>query len=495
MTHGQVWPKPVIQNSYNVYLEFEQENFYFNSTGYSCDLLHEAFKRYKGLLFLKAKKTSQWLRRLPKNKIAGTLEKLNVKLLSPCEDYPSLNMDEKYEIKIRKSGGTLMAKSIWGILRGLESFSQLIIFEKYCLTFVIRCTSITDYPKFRHRGLLLDTSRHYLPVQTIISMLDAMSYSKLNVFHWHIIDDNSFPYQSKAFPSLSDKGAYGQSAIYSTNDIKLVIEHARQRGIRVIPEIDSPGHTLSWGLGGIPGLLTQCSDTDPNYFGPIDPTVDENYSFIKTLLTEVNELFRDQYLHLGGDEVNMNCWNNSKKLQTFMTLNNISNVEGLEDYYFKHIFNITRELKTVPIVWEELFSDNIHLDHNVVVQIWKPNNFSSLVQEVIDSGYAVLISSCWYLNYIKYGSDWSSFYNCDLSDIVDRNNLLLGGEACVWGEFVDETNVLPLSWPRASAVAEVLWSQVTNYTEARLRLEEHTCRMKRRGVPAQPANGPGFCTY
>jgi len=116
---------------------------------------------------------------------------------------------------------------------------------------------------------------------------------------------------------------------------------------------------------------------------------------------------------------------------------------------------------------------------------------------MIKSGHPVLLSSCWYLNYIQYGSDWLNFYRCDPSTIpeVVDNNLFLGGEACVWGEFVDETNLLSLSWPRASAVAEVLWSHVLNETEAKLRLEEHVCRMKRRGIPAQPANGPNYCTY
>lgn len=115
----------------------------------------------------------------------------------------------------------------------------------------------------------------------------------------------------------------------------------------------------------------------------------------------------------------------------------------------------------------------------------------------MECGHPVLLSSCWYLNYIKYGSDWLNFYRCDPSEyLIDKNrDLFLGGEACMWGEFVDETNVLPYSWPAGSAVAEVLWSQVLNETEAQHRLEEHVCRMRRRGIPAAPASGPNYCPY
>lgn len=117
--------------------------------------------------------------------------------------------------------------------------------------------------------------------------------------------------------------------------------------------------------------------------------------------------------------------------------------------------------------------------------------------KVLKSGHSVLLSSCWYLNYIKYGSDWLDFYRCDPNEAIDDKNsdLFLGGEACMWSEFVDDTNVLPLSWPRASATAEVLWSHVLNETEAKPRLEEHVCRMRRRGIPAQPASGPNYCPF
>ncbi|CAI6374628.1 unnamed protein product [Macrosiphum euphorbiae] len=159
MTNGQVWPKPVLQHIDDEYLKFEPQNFHFNITGYSCDDLQDTFKRYNSMLFLKATKTFQQNTSLSADSIIGKMEVLNVQLTNPCENYPSLNMEEKYEIKIINSSGLLVATSIWGILRGLETFSQLVYLETDGSTFVIRRTTIVDYPKFRHRGFLLDTSR------------------------------------------------------------------------------------------------------------------------------------------------------------------------------------------------------------------------------------------------------------------------------------------------------------------------------------------------
>jgi hexosaminidase len=169
-----------------------------------------------------------------------------------CDNlWPELDMDEMYSLRIDTQDfpkqAFLFANTIWGALRGLETFSQLVNYKSGSI-FTINSTFIVDYPRFSHRGLLVDTSRHYLPIDVMLENLDAMSYHKLNVLHWHIVDDQSFPYVSQTFPELSSKGSYNRKThVYDSDDIETVIQYARVRGIRVIVEFDTPGHTLSWG--------------------------------------------------------------------------------------------------------------------------------------------------------------------------------------------------------------------------------------------------------
>lgn len=179
---------------------------------------------------------------------------------------------------------TLFALSVWGVLRGLESFSQLLHMADDATSLRLNLTSIEDAPRFAHRGLLLDTARHFMPLDTIRTLLDGMAYTKLNVFHWHIVDDQSFPYQSRQFPELSERAAYHPTqAVYTANDTAAVIEYARLRGIRVLVELDTPGHVRSWGVAH-PELLTQCGDDWTGKLGPLNPAEERVYPFVEELL-------------------------------------------------------------------------------------------------------------------------------------------------------------------------------------------------------------------
>ena len=172
---------------------------------------------------------------------------------------------------------------------------------------LINCTEITDYPDFPHRGLLLDTSRHYIPVNVIKQTLEAMAINKMNVFHWHLTDDQSFPYQSEKYPNLSKLGAYTADMIYKKNSIRSILNFAHDRGIRVIPEFDSPGHTRSWGVA-YPQLLSNCTVDNTTLFGPLNIADKFTYDFMHEFFNEVSNLFPDTYVHLGGDEVDSKCW-------------------------------------------------------------------------------------------------------------------------------------------------------------------------------------------
>lgn len=504
---GQVWPKPQMIQSTTTYMIVRPSTFKFTTTGHDCDILQDALKRYIDIMFNSSKSerlTNQpWIKNEAFN---GYLDEVSVNLISACEETPYHYMDEHYEIKIDSPDapgeGTIIAQKIWGILRGLETFSQLLITD--ASAFSVNSTQIMDFPRFNHRGIMLDTSRHYLPVDVLLQNLELMAMNKFNVFHWHVVDDQSFPYVSTAFPNLSKMGAYTSRHVYTADDVAAVVEFARLRGIRVLPEFDTPGHTESWGPGQ-PGLLTPCyvGSKPTGTFGPIDPTNEDNYEFLKNFFTEVTtQRFIDHYIHLGGDEVSFECWKSNPNITTYMTQHNITgDYSKLEQVYISKLLDTIANLpnKNGYLVWQEVFDNGVKIANDTVVHIWRnPSAFQDELSKVTEAGYQTILSSCWYLNYISYGVDWNKYYECDPTDFNGtdaQKKLVLGGEACMWGEFVDRTNLISRMWPRASAVAEKLWSaadQTNDPLPASPRLEEHRCRLLDRGYNVEPL-GPSYC--
>ncbi|KAI4469172.1 beta-hexosaminidase [Holotrichia oblita] len=507
-TKGEVWPKPQEQRTYDDYYVLSTEDFQFNIVSESCMILDEAVTRYAKLIFTEKKIAEKYSGNnkveLKTNHFLGYLTSLDVSLTKLCagDEFPELDMDESYTLTIPTSASKkalLEASSIWGILRGLETFSQLLYNNNDDPNLYINATKIEDFPRFTHRGLLLDTSRHYLEIDTIYQHLDAMSYNKMNVFHWHIVDDQSFPYQSSLFPELSEKGAYHpQYEIYNAQNVAAIIEYARLRGIRVIPEFDAPGHTRSWGIA-IPQLLTKCYKNGKfiNRYGPMDPTREFVFSFLDELYGEIKSVFPDKYVHLGGDEVPFDCWKENPEIEAFMQQLHIGHdYKALQRYFMERMLNITRSKELAGIVWEEVFTTDAKMPQDTVVQVWR--NKQQLLDQITSKGYRALFSSCWYLDHLQSGGDWQQFYDCDPHDFngqKDHLKLVIGGEACMWAESVNNENILPRTWPRASATAEKLWSarNADKGDNVKKRLEEHSCRMNKRGIPAQPPNGPGYC--
>ncbi|XP_012150681.1 beta-hexosaminidase subunit alpha [Megachile rotundata] len=509
-THGEPWPYPEHRRVNKAYYLLRASTFQFNVVGETCDIVTDAVERYQAIILKEAKIAKIHSQGNGKSSSGndtskGTLTALNIHLGEPCEKdgnhWPHLQMSESYVLSINEmsTAAKLVADSVWGILRGLETFSQLISPAGDGSNLKIKCQTIHDSPKLRHRGLLLDTSRHYLPISDILLTLDAMSYNKLNVLHWHIVDDNSFPYQSSKYPNLSAKGAYHPSMVYTLNDIQKIVDYARLRGIRVMPEFDTPGHTRSWGLA-YPELLTTCYDAEgktTGKLGPMNPINPNVYEFLRHLFAEIVQVFPDQYVHLGGDEVPFSCWMSNPEINDYMKHRNMSkNYALLEGEYIAKLLQITDSLEANTIVWQEVFDNGVKMPNNTVVHVWT-GNWAKELEGATKAGHSVLLSACWYLDHVAGGGDWKKFYRCDPMAFAGASNathLMLGGEACMWGEYVDKNNVHSRIWPRASAAAERLWSTVkSDENIAAQRLEEHSCRMNRRGIPSQPPNGPGFC--
>eukprot|EP00064_Thunnus_orientalis_P000369 superscaffoldBa00000018_g369 len=338
---------------------------------------------------------------------------------------------------------------------------------------------------------------------------DAMAYSKFNVFHWHIVDDPSFPYQSRTFPDLSSKGAFHpMTHIYTQSDVRRVISYARLRGIRVLPEFDSPGHTKSWGKGQS-NLLTPCYKwgTPSGTFGPVNPALPSTYQFMERLFKEVSSVFPDSYIHLGGDEVDVSCWRSNPYVRAFMEKMGFGeDFTKLEAFYMENIVNITSALNKISIVWQDVFEYHeqfmyvclivysivLQRSSLSVVEVWREGCYLCEVHRVTKAGLRVILASPWYLDQPGPTHNWARFYTVwplAFKGTEEQKKLVIGGEVCMWGEYVDATNLTPRLWPKASAAAERLWSdekQTASVDEAFPRLQDFRCKLLRRGIQAEP---------
>ena len=504
-----VWPKPATTtNSGEIYQLSDQErNFDFKATGYVSNTLDEAFERYNGIIF----RRNNMLQKARNQKVINSKIVLDEDSIINGVDVNVLTNDlsltletnQAYTLSIESPRVQISAQTVYGAMYGLETFSQLISREGF-----VNGTKITDKPRFQFRSSMIDTARHWLPLETIFAHLDAMAYNKMNVLHWHIVDSQSFPYCSYTFPTLCEEGAYTQTHLYHREDVQQVIDYATNRGIRVIPEFDTPGH-VQQGLLTIKNLLTPCYDTKTGKpdgtTGPLNPTLDSTYNFLTQFYAEIKDVFPDKFVHVGGDEVSFACWQSNPEITKFMKAHpNITTYAELESYYEVQLLEILKKQNTSYIIWQEIFDNGVDILPDTVVDVWKGGGWEAEMGRVTSAGFHSVLSAPFYLNYISYGLDWTTYYSveptnftCPTDGPCDKS--LVGGvEQCMWAEFVDATNFLPRVWPRASAVAERGWSQenVRDLVEAQVRIQEFRCKLIERGIPAEPiANGGSGGTF
>lgn len=450
-------------------------------------LLAESFNRYHHYLNL-----HDYNQQLP-----VTLHSVYVTIKDMSEELV-LETSENYTLTVSHTEAQITADTVFGALRALETFSQLVTEE-----FTIPAVNIKDFPRYKFRGFMLDTSRHFLSISTLKRLIEAASWNKLNMFHWHVVDDPSFPYTSLTYPEMSRAGAYSQDHIYSQEDVIEIIMFAYKHGIITVPEFDTPGHTFSWGKT-LPGFLTYCPHKGAigHDHGPIDPTIEANYDILTNIFTEISKVFPGGWMHLGGDEVYYNCWQSNANITAWMAAHNMTgDYEGLENYYEQRLIKIVNTLNTNYIVWEEIFNHHLDIDPKTIIHAWLPN-WKGVFQNATTKGFRTILSSCWYINRISYGEDWKGFYQCDPRSFnqtatQEQLNLVLGGTMCMWGEWVDNSNILSRTFPRGAAPAERLWSakEINNVNFMRPRLNDHRCRMAARGYPAEPSMKKGYCKH
>lgn len=425
-----------------------------------------------------------------------------------------LGVDESYSIEI--DGTTtcqLNANTIYGAFMGLQTLSQAIRFDFDSQEYSIAATPlvIQDAPKFAWRGILVDTDRHWLSLPHLYRIIDSLGYAKMNIMHWHIVDWQSWPLQSTAYPNLWS-AAWSNRERYTLNDVVAVIKYANDRGIRVVPEFDTPGHATSM-CTGYPELCVPISSCGPGNNAPLTPCPDANgtnvaLEAIQAVLSELAALSPDQFFHLGGDEVDQTCWNTSSVLAWMANQHPpMTSTDQVYEYFVSTVDEMAINLKKSPIRWEEVWAHfGTQLDMQTVIHAWLSRE---AVINATNLGYRAIwsVDGQYYLDALL--EPWEQFYNVDILEGVTNSSaipLILGGEVEMWAETADGSDVLQTIWPRAAAAAERQWSYdaVTNSSDPNVapRLQAFRCLLLERGIPAAPVtnsiarqapSGPGSC--
>ena len=374
----------------------------------------------------------------------------------PSKVIQQLGEDESYQLTVSPDGVRLAAASPLGVMHGLQTFLQLVRETPH--GFTVPAVTIDDKPRFPWRGLMIDVGRHFIPIPVIERNLDAMEAVKLNVFHWHLSDDQGFRVESKVFPLLQKKSSDG--LYYTQDQVRQVIEYARDRGIRVIPEFDMPAHATAW-FAAYPQLASgkgpyqiarQWGVLDP----AMDPTRDSTYQFLNLLIGEMAGLFPDAYFHVGGDECNGKEWDANATIQEFKKKHNLKDNAALQAWFSARVQKIVASRHKIMEGWDEVLQPDTPKD--VVIQSWRGRK--SLL-DAAQRGYRGLLSNGYYIDLNQPASE---HYLVDpLEGIADQLtpdqvSSILGGEATMWSEFVDPEMVDSRIWPRTAAIAERFWS-------------------------------------
>jgi len=389
--------------------------------------------------------------------------------------------DESYRLTIGPDGARLTAPTVVGALRGLETVVQLVSQDGG--GFFLPSVTIDDAPRFRWRGLLMDVSRHFMPPETVKRTLDGMAAVKLNVLHWHLSDDQGFRVESRSHPRLHQMGSDG--LYYTQAEVREIIGYARDRGIRVVPEFDMPGHSTSWFVGypqyaSAPGpyaIERRFGVFDPAF----DPTREDTYEFLDQFIGEMSGLFPDPYWHIGGDEVAPRQWNENPEIVAFRTRHSLKDNDALQARFNQRLARILVRHEKRMVGWDEILHDG--LPAGTVVQSWRGVEY---LGQATGRGFASILSAPYYLDHIK---PTDQYYLADPLPIghaltAGQAALVLGGEACMWAEHVSAETVESRIWPRLAAIAERFWSpaEVRDVPDMYRRLAIVSLQLERLGL-------------
>src|SRR6202795_380865 len=381
---------------------------------------------------------------------------LEIRVDHDSKPLQELGEDESYALEVNSDRASLTAPTDLGALHGLQTFLELVSVSPD--GFAAPAVIIKDTPRFPWRGLMIDAARHFIPLEVLRRNIDGMEAVKMNVFHWHLSENQGFRVESKKFPKLHEMGSNG--LYYTQEEIRGLIAYARERGIRVVPEFDIPGHSTAWFVGhpefaSGPGPFTierRWGVFDPAF----DPTNEKVYKFLDEFIGEMAKLFPDHFFHVGGDEVNGKQWDANPKIQEFIRAHDLKGNAGLQLYFNKKLQGIVSKHGKSMVGWDEVLDPTLPKD--IVIQSWRGQ---AALAEAAKQGYRGILSKGYYLD---LGWSAARHYAVDpMSDAAsslsaEQKQLILSGESCMWSEYVNAENIDSRIWPRNAAIAERFWS-------------------------------------
>lgn len=398
-------------------------------------------------------------------------------------------VDGGYHLEVSAVDGSaaphinITASTARGAAYALMTLAQLLQHEPALGVYVLPVSPLVvdDAPALEWRGMMVDTSRHFIPLDDLKAVVDGMLAAKMTPLHWHIVDSPSFPFAADSNPALAEEGSWSGDAAttYSPADVAGLVQYAADRFVEVLLEIDTPAHTLSWGKGE-PDIMTDCyewlstwpaKDEDRDDAVAIDPTAPKAPAVVSSLLAEVAELSGDgRYLHIGGDEIKSGCWNASARIQAAV----VAKFGDLSDTSFRKLqAEWTRDVSAAavvkagktPVMWQATpsgpadpaWNASAGLPSDMIYMSWL--NTAS-VAAYAKAGSRVVATAPFYVAGYAAGA-WSSEYEgavvpANLTAAQRAN--VLGGQVCVWGETMDASNVATLAWQVGGAAAENFWS-------------------------------------
>eukprot|EP00927_Polykrikos_kofoidii_P041997 TRINITY_DN3586_c0_g1_i3.p1 TRINITY_DN3586_c0_g1~~TRINITY_DN3586_c0_g1_i3.p1 ORF type:complete len:576 (-),score=65.44 TRINITY_DN3586_c0_g1_i3:138-1814(-) len=508
-----VWPQPAVFTTGSARVSVLPSKDFF-ALSESTPFLEAAVRRYRLVTFPHAVTPATETE-------SEAIHSLQIRVTDLSEGYPQIETNESYSLHVPDKGGVAVAhaETVYGALRALETFSQLVTFDFRAGAYFVESApySIDDKPRFPHRGLMIDTGRHFLSLASIRAIIDSLPYAKLNVLHWHMVDMQSFPFEVKSHHKLW-KGAFSASERYMQADVASIVEYARLRGVRVMVEFDMPGHAGSW-CAGYPDICPSESCLQP-----LNVASNATFDLIEGLLGECtggrasvpgspSGLFPDNFIHLGGDEVDTSCWKQTASVRSWLQSQNMTPDQAY-GYFTNRVANIAIKQGRRPVQWSEVFDHfKSELPKETIIHVWLQD---TNVTEVVSLGYDVIRNVgynpvSWYLDNLDI--TWDALYqnepcegipdaSTDTQDLCER---VLGGHGEMWGEKVDGSDLQSTVWPRLASIAEKLWSsraQTQDIASALPRLHRFRCVLLDRGVAAAPVDNtkareapgdPGSC--